>query len=81
MVVKKRVIMAVLIYGVDYVIDRRAVKKAVKRMRRIVKKYEKYNAEKLAVISMQEEYLACFDEYIKKYHRDYYNSIHRERRI
>ena len=81
MAVKKRAVMAVLIYGVDYVIDRRAVKRFVRRMRRIVKKYEKANAEKLAVISMQEEYLACLDEYIKKYHREYYNSIHRERQI
>lgn len=81
MAVKKRAVKAVLIYGVDYVIDRRAVKRSVKRMRRIVKKYEKANAEKLAVISMQEEYLACLDEYIKKYHREYYNSIHRERHI
>lgn len=38
-----------LVEGRDYVIDRRAVKKAVKRMRRIVKRYEKANAEKLAI--------------------------------
>lgn len=81
MAVKKRAVKAMLIYGVDYVIDRRAVKRSVKRMRRIVKKYEKANAEKLAVISLQDEWLACFDEFIKKYHREYYNSIHRERRI
>ena len=30
-----------LVEGRDYVIDRRAVKRTVKRMRRIVKRYEK----------------------------------------
>lgn len=54
-----------LVEGRNYVIDRRAVKKAVKRMRRIVKRYEKANAEKLAIISLQEEWLACFTQYIK----------------
>lgn len=69
-----------LVEGRDYVINSRAVKKAVKRMRRIVKRYEKANAEKLAIISIQEEWLACFTQYIKRYHKRYYNSIHRERR-
>lgn len=81
MAVKERAVRAVLVYGTDYTINRRAVKRAVRRIRRIVKKYEKANAEKLAVISIQDEWLACFDEFIKKYHREYYNSIHRERRI
>jgi hypothetical protein len=63
-----------LVEGRDYVVNSRAVKKAVKR-------YEKANAEKLATISLQEEYLACFTEYIKKYRKSYYNSIHEERRI
>lgn len=70
-----------LVEGRDYVIDRRAVKKAVKRMRRIVKKYEKANAEKLAVISLQDEWLDCFTQYIKRYHKRHYYSIHRERRV
>ena len=69
-----------LVEGRDYVIDRRAVKRTVKRRRRIVKRYEKANAEKLAIISLQEEWLACFTQYIKRYHKSYYNSIQRERR-
>lgn len=63
----------------DFAVRRRAVKKAVRRMRRIVKDYEIVNAEKLAMISLQEEYLDCITQYIKRYHKDYYNSIHRER--
>lgn len=66
MVIKERVI----ICGVEFYIDRKAVKKAVRRMRRIVKRYEKGNAEKLAVISLQDEYLFCFNEYLRKYHRE-----------
>lgn len=69
-----------LVKGRDYVIDRRAVKRTVKRMRRIVKRYEKANAEKIAMISLQDEWLACFTQYIKRYHKGYYNAIHRERR-
>jgi hypothetical protein len=69
-----------LVEGRDYVLDRRAAKRAVKRLRRIVKRYEKANAEKLAIISLQEEWLACLTQYIKQYHKRYYNSIQRERR-
>lgn len=61
MVTKERFVIAV---------ERRILKKVVRRMRRIVKRYEKDNAERLAVISLQDEYLSCFNEYLRKYHRE-----------
>lgn len=56
-------------------------KRAVKRIRRIVKRYERLHKAELPYITLQEEWIRCFDEYCRKYHRGYYNSIHRERRI
>lgn len=66
MVTKERVI----ICGLEFYITSKSVKKTVRRMRRIVKRYEKDNAERLAVISLQDEYLSCFKEYLRKYHRE-----------
>ncbi len=37
------------------------------RMRRIVKKYEKEHRVELVLITLQEEYIRCFQEYLEKY--------------
>lgn len=39
------------------------------RMRRIVKRYERLHKAELPYITLQEEWLRCFDEYCRKYRR------------
>lgn len=62
MAVKKRIV----IDGVKYKVNTRTIK----RMRKIIKRFEKRNAENISMISLQDEWLYCFNEYIKKYHNE-----------
>lgn len=39
----------------------------VRRMRRIVKRYERENADHLSSISLPEEWVKCCEEYRRKY--------------
>lgn len=39
----------------------------VRRMRRIVKRYERENADQLSSISLSEEWVKCYEEYCRKY--------------
>ena len=66
MAVKKRVV----IDGVKYKVNTRAIKRALRRMRKIIRRFEKRNAKNISMISIQDEWLYCFDEYIKKYHKE-----------
>lgn len=38
------------------------------RMKRIIRRYEKANADKLNDIPLSEEWAECFSEYCNKYH-------------
>ena len=66
MAVKKRIV----IDGVEYKVNTRAIKRVLRRMRKIIRRFEKRNAKNISMISIQDEWLYCFDEYIKKYHKE-----------
>lgn len=63
MAVKKRAVIA----GVEYKVNTRAIKRYIRRMRKLIRRFERKNSSRLSMISLQDEYLICFDEYAKKY--------------